>query len=264
MTMRTAIQTVSAGLVIALAAATAIAEPDAQGQAKSKTTDANKPGQKQQASPDARFDPVVRKIEGWTVHVQPSLIDGEHKAVGQRALKLLKNHLTRISILLPSEHLARMQKLEIWLEHKHPELGNMQYHPDVGWLKDRGYDARLVKKVHIPQANHLFSRHTMVKQPWVILHELAHAYHDQHLGFDDPDILKAYQAVKKAGIYENVLLYNGQKTKHYALTDHKEYFAESTEAYLGRNDFYPFVRAELKRHDPRMHALMKKIWGPVQ
>ena len=43
-----------------------------------------------------------------------------------------------------------------------------------------------------------------------------------------------------------------------------EYFAESTEAYLGVNDFYPFVRAELNRHDPRMYRLLRKIWGPVK
>jgi len=48
------------------------------------------------------------------------------------------------------------------------------------------------------------------------------------------------------------------------LSNHKEYFAESTEAYLGVNDFYPFVRAELNRHDPRMYQLLRKIWGPVK
>jgi dipeptidyl-peptidase-4 len=48
--------------------------------------------------------------------------------------------------------------------------------------------------------------------------------------------------------------------KHYGLTNHKEYFAEATEAYFYRNDFYPFVRAELKQYDPDMHVLLEKIW----
>ena len=43
-----------------------------------------------------------------------------------------------------------------------------------------------------------------------------------------------------------------------------EYFAESTEAYLGVNDFYPFVRAELKQHDPDMYELMTEIWGKIR
>ena len=61
-----------------------------------------------------------------------------------------------------------------------------------------------------------------------------------------------------------MLLYTGRTVKHYALTTPMENFAESTEAYLGVNDFYPFVRAELKEHDPRMFELLKKIWGEVK
>ncbi|MBM3867292.1 MAG: zinc-dependent peptidase, partial [Verrucomicrobia bacterium] len=48
--------------------------------------------------------------------------------------------------------------------------------------------------------------------------------------------------------------------KHYGLTNHKEYFAEATEAFFYRNDFYPFVRAELKEHDATMHDVLAKIW----
>ncbi|MCP5519997.1 MAG: exo-alpha-sialidase [Verrucomicrobiales bacterium] len=100
----------------------------------------------------------------------------------------------------------------------------------------------------------------MLKHPAVILHELAHAYHDQVLGFDNPEILAAYERAKAAGSYENVLLYTGERVRHYGLTDHKEYFAEGTEAYFYRNDFYPFVRAELKEHDAALHDLLKQIW----
>ena len=94
-----------------------------------------------------------------------------------------------------------------------------------------------------------------------VLHELAHAYHDQILGFDDPEILRAYNDAKKKGIYEKVLLHTGREVRHYAATDHKEYFAEATEAYLYRNDFYPFVAAELRRHDPAAFTIMENVWG---
>ncbi len=56
-------------------------------------------------------------------------------------------------------------------------------------------------------------------------------------------------------------LFNGRQVSHYALTNHKEYFAEGTEAFFYRNDFYPFVRAELKLHDPALHDLLADIWG---
>jgi hypothetical protein len=45
------------------------------------------------------------------------------------------------------------------------------------------------------------------------------------------------------------------------MTNAMEYFAEATEAYFARNDFYPFDRDELKKHDPEMYALVEKLWG---
>lgn len=211
--------------------------------------------------PPVRFDPVARDIEGWKVHVEPALIDGAHREDGARALTMLANHLQRIKILVPAEPLKKLQTLEIWLEHSHPLLKAMQYHPSKGWLVANKHDPRLARKVHIPQARELFSRSQMLKHPAVILHELAHAYHDQILSFDHPDILAAYEKAKAAGTYENVLLYTGKKVKHYGLTNHKEYFAEGTEAFFYRNDFYPFVRAELKEHDPTLHDVLEIIWN---
>jgi dipeptidyl-peptidase-4 len=208
------------------------------------------------------FEPVVKNIEGWKVSVDPKLLEGEHAKDGELALKMLANHLQRIIILMPEQQLANMRKIGIWIEHKHPELGNMQYHPGADWLAGKGYHPDLVKKVHIPVASQMFSKKNMLKQPAVILHELAHGYHDQILGFEHKGILEAYQAAKQRGDYEKVLHVNGGETKHYALTDHKEYFAEATEAMLYRNDFYPFVSSELKQHDPKLHALLEEIWQP--
>lgn len=209
------------------------------------------------------IEPVKRDIEGWTVHVDPKLLEGDHAEEGARALAMLGNHLQRIAILLPEDRLAKMRELEIWIEHGHPELANMQYHPDQDWLVERGYDPKLAKKVHITHASRLLSRKQMLKHPAVILHELAHAYHDQVLGFDEPRILAAYQKAMKEGKYDRALLFTGEEVRHYGATDHKEYFAEATEAYFYHNDFYPFVRAELKRHDPVAYAEMERVWGKV-
>jgi dipeptidyl-peptidase-4 len=218
------------------------------------------PRKPEEANP-TRYDPVVKNIEGWTVSVEPALLDGEYQAEGARALAMLANHLQRIKILVTSPQLERMQAVEIWIEHAHPRLGAMQYHPSKEWLVSHNHDPRLAKTVHITHAAELLSRDQMLKHPAVILHELAHAYHDQVLGFEDPRIIEAYKQAKQSGTYEKALLYTGEKVRHYALTDHKEYFAEGTEAYFYRNDFYPFVRAELNEHDPALHALLQEIWG---
>ncbi|MGI9457889.1 MAG: metallopeptidase [Aeoliella sp.] len=209
-----------------------------------------------------RYDPVVQQIEGWTVHVEPALVTSEHQQEGALALKMLANHLQRIAILVPERPLRRLRRVEFWIEHAHPELGAMQYHPDQGWLTKRGYDVRLTKKVHITHAAELFSREQMLKHPAVILHELAHGYHDQVLGFDDQRVVDAYNSAMVAKAYEEVLLYTGKKVRHYGTSNHKEYFAEGTEAFFYRNDFYPFVRAELKQHDEGLHELLAEIWKP--
>ncbi len=210
------------------------------------------------------FEPIVREVEGWKVHIDPKMLEGEHAAEGTRALTMLASHLQRIAIMIPRDRLKQLQTLEIWIEHDHPEI-NVEpgpYHPGAGWLVDRGYDPRLAKKVHITRAASLLDRHQLAKHPSVILHELSHAFHDQILGgYEEPRILAAYVKAMKAGLYDKVLDHTGHKVRAYAASTPMEYFAEGTEAYFDRNDFYPFVRAELKEHDPVLHDLLEEIWG---
>ncbi len=219
--------------------------------------------EKKEKVPAVRFDPVVKEMEGWKVHVDPALLEGEHAAEGAKSLRMLGDHLNRIVLLMDDERLEKLRKCEIWIERHHPTLSSMQYHPSVGWLKSNGHDLRLEKKVHIPRASALISRGQLLKHPAVVLHELAHAYHDQILDFNEKSIVAAWKHAMKEKKYDKVLLFNGRLVKHYATTNHKEYFAESTEAYFYRNDFYPFVRAELKEHDPVMHGVMEKVWGKL-
>jgi hypothetical protein len=209
------------------------------------------------------YDPVKKTIEGWTVSVDPDLLRPEHEHEGSRALTALANHLQRITYILPPDRLAQLQELPIWIELHNEKLTNMQYHPSREWLTSHGHDPRLAKHVHIPRARNLTARNMWAKHPYVVLHELAHAYHDQVLSFNNKRIIEAFRAAKKKGDYEKVLLFTGQEVRHYAMTDHKEYFAEATEAYLGVNDFYPFVRAELKQHDPFLFQLLQEIWGQL-
>ena len=214
--------------------------------------------------PGEFYKPIEKDIEGWLVRVDPQLIEGENAELGQRCLLALANHLQRVKFILDEDRVSALQKRPIWIEWNNPKIQGMQYHPGRGWLVDHELDPHLVRHVHIPQAGELVKRHVWAKHPYVILHELAHAYHDQVLSFDAPNIIEAFEAARDKGIYDKVLLYTGENVRHYALSNHKEYFAEMTEAYLGVNDFYPFVRAELKQHDPAMFALMQEIWGDVR
>lgn len=81
------------------------------------------------------------------------------------------------------------------------------------------------------------------------------------MGWEFLPIQSAFARARVEGQYEKVLFVKGGTRKHYALTNHKEYFAEATEAWFGTNDFYPFVRSELAEHDPQLDTVLEKIWG---
>lgn len=215
---------------------------------------------KQPAEPAKPTAHTVRKLEGWTIRVDDRLLKGPDEALGIRALRFLEGKLSDIKAVVPEDKVKKLQTVTIVLDLTHGKLGSMQYHPDAGWLKANGYSTDLAKCVHLPRAADLPTKRNINEQPWVILHELAHAYHDQVLGFDEPRIKEAYEKYKKRGHGEKVLLYNGRRVKHYALTNHKEFFAEMTESYFGVNDFFPFNRAELKEAELEIFALLKHVW----
>lgn len=212
------------------------------------------PGQPASRSP--------RQIEGFEILVDDSLLPGgPHEEVGREALEFLRARLVDIRIVMPPDRLAKLRDVRIVLDHRCGELKSMQYHPSADWLAGHGYPRELARCVHLPQAADLATRRNVAEQPWVVLHELAHAYHDQVLGFDEPRVVAAWEAFKAAGAGDATLRFDGARSRHYALTDQKEFFAEMTEAFFGTNDFAPFNRAELKTGFPELHALLEEIWG---
>ena len=200
-------------------------------------------------------------VRGWTVRVDDRLLEGGDEAeLGTRAVEFLSGKLADIQAVVPRDKLPLLERVTIVLDVRCGDLGSMQYHPSGDWLADHGYPRSLEKCVHIPIAAQLPVARSINEQPWVILHELAHAYHDQVLGFEEPRVLAAYDAYKRGGRGDATLLYDGRRVRHYALTDHKEFFAEMTEAFFGSNDFFPFNRAELGDAEPAIMELMRSVW----
>ena len=203
----------------------------------------------------------TRRIDGWTVRVDDRLLKGEFAEDGARALRLLESRLVAISFVVPPAALAKLRGVIVQLDAVHGDLVPMQYHPDAGWLREHGYSESLAKCVHIPTVADFLEPRGVHGQPWVVLHELAHAYHDQVLGFDDGRVVAAWWKFRDSGKYRKVLTVSGDQHEHYALTDEKEFFAEMTEAYFGSNDFFPFVAGELKEAEPDVFRLLGELWG---
>ena len=212
------------------------------------------------ADPAKPTSHTLKTIEGWTVRVDDRLLKQPDAELGTRALRFLENKLADIKVVVPTDRVKKLQTVTIQLDLTHGNLGPMQYHPSAEWLKSNGYSPDLARCVHLPRAGDLATKRNVNEQPWVILHELAHAYHDQVLGFDEPRVREAHEKYKKSGHGDKTLLYDGRRVKHYALTNHKEFFAEMTESYFGMNDFFPFNRAELKEAEPEIYQLMADIW----
>ena len=207
---------------------------------------------------------TVKDLHGWNVLVDDRLLAPANNELGTRALQMLEGKLSDIEYVVSGDRLKKLKSVTIVLDLTHGRLRAMQYHPSASWLEEHGYSKELAKCVHICDAADFARARQVNEQPWVVLHELAHAYHDQVVGFEEPRILAAYEKFKQSGHGENVLLYDGTRTRHYALTDVKEFFAEFTETYFGLNDFSPFNRAELKTTEPEIYAVMEGIWGPIQ
>lgn len=209
------------------------------------------------------FEPTenyeVRDVEGWKVYVNKRLLADEPR-VAEDSLATLRAKLFEINRVVPGERLEALRKVAIWLElddDRHNPCAC--YHVDGGWLRGNGYNPDKTKTVEICNAKTFLK--WIRSQPWMILHELAHAYHDQVLGYDDARIAAAHKRALELGKYGTVLRYSGKQAKHYAANNPVEYFAEATEAYFGTNDYFPFVRAELREYDPEIYRLLKEIWG---
>jgi hypothetical protein len=203
----------------------------------------------------------TRSVAGWQVHVSKKLLQQEGPAT-TRALELLKTQLEEVVRVVPKPVVTRLQQVPLWFSPEYPGVRpTAEYHPNRQWLCDHGRDPAMAKAVEFTNVR-LFEKETR-RMPFFAFHELAHAYHDQVLGFDNAEVRAVYEAAKKSGRYDKVKRWTGEKIteeRAYAMNNAKEYFAESSEAYFGRNDFYPFTRTELKEHDPQMYVLLERLW----
>ncbi|MCY2964045.1 MAG: prolyl oligopeptidase family serine peptidase, partial [Planctomycetota bacterium] len=204
-----------------------------------------------------------RTILGWTVKIDDRLLNDEPKAT-LKALKLLEAQLEEIVRVVPAPAVEKLREVTLWFSPEYPGTGQRaEYHPGAGWLKENGRNPEMVKGVEFTNVK-IFEAETR-RMPNFALHELAHAYHDRILSYEHAGIRAAYERAKASGTYDKVERQDSEGKRHidkaYAMSNPMEYFAELTEAYFSRNDFFPFDNTELKAHDPQMFELLGKLWG---
>jgi hypothetical protein len=196
-------------------------------------------------------------MHGFEVLVAPAVL--AHPADAARARAELDRQLAAIATTVPAPHLEAMRRTRIWVEWDARPAGAAEFHVSADWLRANGYLAEKLAGVEIGNARN-FVAWSRQDQPWMLLHELAHARLHAAPALR-AEAAAALAAARAGGLYASVPDANGTPRAAYALTDEHEYFAELSEAWFGRNDFFPYARAELKAYDPRGAALMQAAWG---
>ena len=199
-----------------------------------------------------------RNMRGWTLMIGPDLLADEDLA--KKVFAELERQLVAIEQAVPPGPLEKLRKVTIWVEKEEGHHPCMAYHPDRGWLIEHDMNPDKARCVEIANAQN-FVRWTK-DQPWMVLHELAHGYHDQFLpgGYRNKELREAFERAKSAGKYEAVAYVRGGQKRAYALNNPMEFFAENSEALFGKNDFFPFNRDDLKAFDPETFSLLCKLW----
>ncbi|MEX0741995.1 MAG: hypothetical protein WD079_04300, partial [Phycisphaeraceae bacterium] len=160
----------------------------------------------EESSQPASYDPLemyeVRPIRGWDVHINQRLLAEEDLAA--EVLELLEHRLADVNRLLPKPALEKLHTVKIWCELEHPTHPNAHYHPNPGWLEANGFLPDKHQGVEFGSARRFLN--FIRPQPFVVVHELAHAYHHGFLedGYQNAEIREAYEAAKASGKYEEV------------------------------------------------------------
>jgi hypothetical protein len=197
-------------------------------------------------------------IQGYTVHVHPSI--ARNHPLAHRMELELQHKFSQLALLLSPPQLAFMHSIQFWVEMDKAETA-MMFHPSREWLVQNGYNPDKAHGIEISNVRH-FLQWVRADQPMMVLHELAHAYLFLVLKEDFPPLETAWLNAHARHLYESVPYVHGGLRTAYARTDKQEFFAELSEAYFGKNDFFPFTSEELRRYDPVSFKLMQQAWGP--
>lgn len=139
-------------------------------------------------------------------------------------------------------------------------LRGAAFHVSAEWLSSHGYDPRREGAVEVHDARE-YLHDRGADQPLVLLHELTHAMTFHASGDVVEQLTSAYESALSSGKYDDVQHASpGQRGRAYALKSRDEYAAELSEAYLGKNDWYPFTRADLTPFDPAGEAVVEAVW----
>ncbi len=224
-------------------------------------------------------------VQGFQIYYEPNVFD-----LQPDLLDTLSMDLEQVKLLLPkTKSCAELVSntsiyINISIVFGTGEVGDgCCYHATDGqrWLRDHGMSEQKAGCVEIYSAEDYLQSRLLWGSGGLVLHELAHAYHDKMCegGFACAAVVAAYQETMCHGRYDccpsvhgpqSQLITDGQQLKAYACTNCKEYFAELSVSFLsptGRdeskcefNKWFPHNRQQLSAHDPVAFEVLLRLW----
>ncbi len=205
-------------------------------------------------------------VEGFTVLVSHDVLKADVSKYEVKPIDVLHRELKTITKIMTPKQVDTLRKLVIWAEwDEATELTNgrngsavaVYYGGHQASLLAQGKHPLKAKTVTVLSTKGLTEEHQPKRDSGrcVLLHELAHAVHDQLLGRDHAGIRAAFTQAMERKLYDK-----GQ----YISTNEAEFFAEVTSAYFDQLHHFPQTRDDLKKHDPVAHKLMEDIWGKAK
>lgn len=196
-------------------------------------------------------------LDGVTVNIQKDIA---FNLQNQADFRFLLSRILRIKAQVPDWFFQFVKNTKIWVDNSSVD-GSAWYNASAEWLVENGYPREMAKGVQITNLRN-YVDWTRKNQPEMLLHEMSHAYHHQVMvqGYNNPFIMSAYTTSMSSGKYNSVDYSLGGKQKAYATNNQIEFFAELTEAWFGKNDYYPFTKEELRIFDLPGYELMNKVW----
>lgn len=204
------------------------------------------------------------RIQGFTVLVHDDVLAVPAGKYEREPLEVLDRELAVVVRVVNPPAAAALRKLIVWVEWDGSdgiETGRAGSavavyrtgSPEA--LTRAGMHPLKSKTVDVVNMKSLTEEHQPKRDSGrcVLLHEFAHAVHDQILGRDEGRIKAAYAQAMERKLYD--------KKTQYASTSHLEFFAELSCCFLDRLDYFPNTKDDLKSHDPATHKLMEQVWG---
>jgi hypothetical protein len=202
-------------------------------------------------------------IEGFTLLVSQAVLDADASGYERKPLDVLELELKTVSRLMTPRALGVLRKLLVWVEWDERQPVSNGRDGTAVAVYYGGHQLSLVRKGMHPLKSKsvtILSMKTLTAahQPkddaggCVLLHEIAHAVHDNLLGWENPAIKAAHRQAMERKLYDR---------SQYVSTNEAEFFAELTCAYFDQLEYYPRTREQLKKHDPASFKMLDAVWG---